>query len=265
MRIVLYNIADGCPDRLRFNKLVSFIRKESADVVVLLETNDWDSAYFSKLNEFKRRTKYVFHSFLRTSTGFNISLFSKKQIDYEERFLAPFHHGLLKIKVHGLTMLATHLTPFNFEDRNKEVEFILNKVDPDEKTIILGDLNALSPHDNYDEGSLLKYLQNKRIIKFGSKKIEYTSINMLEENDFFDAFLLKHNMFRHSVPTPANSDSMHFAKLRLDYFFVNSSLKPFIDKIQIIQNSKTNVISDHYPVVLHLDDTLFSSIKLSDL
>lgn len=265
MKILLYNIFDGCPQKSRFNKLVSFIRKESADVIVLLEANDWDSDYFVKLNEFKRRTRYLFHSFLKTATGFNIAVFSKEQISFEERFLSPFHHGLLKTKIRGLTLLSTHLTPHDSSFRLTEVESLLSNVNPDEKTIILGDLNSLSPHDGYDEVSLLNFMKQKRIIKFGSTKIEYTSIDLLEKNDFFDAYLLKHKTFRHSVPTPANDDDGHFARLRLDYFFVNSPLKPFIDKIQIIQNSKTNMISDHYPIILYLDDALFSSKGLSDL
>lgn len=253
-KILLYNILDGCQDETRFNLLVKFVNKESPDILALLELNHWNDDNFKILNNFKSLTGYEYHAFLETKTGYNIAVFSKVSFELVRHYIEKFHHGLLKVRVDDVELLITHLNPFDSTLRLVEVEEILSLTSPDQKTIILGDLNSLSPHDGYDENEVIQYMERKRIIKFGSGKIEYTSIDLLENHDFFDAYLLKNKTFKHSVPTPSNSDDAHFMKLRLDYFFVNSALKPLIDKIQIIQNNDTDQISDHYPIVLFLSE-----------
>lgn len=243
----------GCADKSRLTHLIKFILKESPDILILLELNGWDRQNFMKLNNFKNETNFPFHSFLNIKTGFNIAILSKKSIDYEEKVLKLFHHGLLKVRISGLTILATHLTPYQQSFRLKEVQEIIGHINSLEKTIIVGDLNSLSPHDNYNEVKLWSFLQKTKSTKFGSKKVSYGPINLLENHNLYDAYLLKNKMFNHSVPTKCNHDKMHFTPLRLDYFFVNSTLKPFIKDVKIIQNSQTDNISDHYPVILCLE------------
>lgn len=253
MKILLYNIADGCLDINNFELLVSYVRSESADIVVLLELNGWADDNNKILNTFVEKTAYPYFSFLKTNKDFNFAVFSKHKIESESSFLENFHHGLLKVSISSLNFLITHLNPYESSKRLIEIKKIIEQVDSSYPTIICGDLNSLSPHDSYDEENLLSMAKKKKIIKFGSTKIEYDSITILENSGFTDAYLLKNKTFKHTVPTLANKDSFHFSNLRLDYFFVNDLLKDAVKKIQIRQNSKTNVISDHYPVVLELN------------
>lgn len=254
MKILLYNVWNGITEQKKFRKLIKFVLKEEPDIVVLTELNHWQEKNFERVYEFKKITKYEHHSFIITKTGFNIGIFSKEEIKNEEKILKGFHHGLLKVKIKDLTILATHLNPYNPTNRLHEVKEILKHTNLKEKTILTGDLNSLSPHDNYDENDLLKLMGERKIIKFGKHKIEYTSIQLIENAGLHDAYLMKRKTFKHTAPTAANTDIAHLAKLRLDYFFINDLLKDNLEKIQIRQNSRTNQISDHFPIILWLKE-----------
>ena len=119
----------------------------------------------------------------------------------------------------------------------------------------MGDFNALSPQDNYDESELQEFIKQTQITKFGTDTIHFDLINELVNYGLIDSFKLFTNEFEKTVPTKYNSDVAHFMPLRLDYIFINKQLTSIVKSSKIINESSTNLLSDHYPIVLMLPDT----------
>ena len=115
MKILLLNILEGCEEPERFQKLVSFINKEKADVLCLLELNNWHKNEFKKLHNFKTLTQFSNHSFAYSNKGYHLGIFTKEQVIKQQRYNDNFNHGFLKCVVlyneEEYTFFLTHLTP----------------------------------------------------------------------------------------------------------------------------------------------------------
>lgn len=55
---------------------------------------------------------------------------------------------------------------------------------------------------------------------------------------------------KYTVPTKASNDPDHATKMRLDYAFVSDSIIGSIAKFNTVHDNSTNIISDHYPLVI---------------
>ena len=66
MKILSFNIFEGCEDKTRFNQLVNFVNKENPDVLGLLELNNWDKDDSAKLKQFVKETGFKYFCFCKT-------------------------------------------------------------------------------------------------------------------------------------------------------------------------------------------------------
>ena len=66
---------------------------------------------------------------------------------------------------------------------------------------------------------------------------------------FLDAYYLTNKKFKHSVPAEGIQEKNSIAR-RIDYIWVNQSLAGAVQQVDIIQDSTTRRLSDHYPVFM---------------
>jgi exodeoxyribonuclease-3 len=116
----------------------------------------------------------------------------------------------------------------------------------------MGDLNTLSPQDEYDQNKLLLSLRHKNIKKFGIKQLQIKVIPRLLEAGFTDTLKHYSNKLEPTIPTSLNSDKDHVIPLRLDYIFVSKNLLPFLSHAEIIKREQTDQVSDHFPIFAEL-------------
>lgn len=257
MKILYLNIFQGCPDKTRLNRIIKFVNTQSPDVLGLSELDNWQENNFERLKYFISRTKFTHYIFAPSQANHNIALFSNLPLVSAQAFDKPFRSGMIKAEVQTrknsiITVVLTHLAAKDESRRLREHKIILSKVKKVENIIIMGDMNSLSPYDDYNQKKLLKRAKQIGLKKFGVKKLRFDVIaNMLKFN-LIDVVKLFTDKFVYSVPTPYNKDKAHFANLRLDYIFASKQLLPYIRNSQVVRNKVTDQLSDHYPVILEL-------------
>tara|TARA_Y100000310_G_scaffold327596_1_gene394204 strand:- start:3638 stop:4396 length:759 start_codon:yes stop_codon:yes gene_type:complete len=252
MKTIYLNVLEGCKNEERLDLILKFISDNNPDILALSELNGWEN---NKLQEFLAKTNFKHHIFHRSKTGFHLGLFSKEKIIKSETINENMWHGFIKAEFEEFEMVLTHSDPFTEEKRLNEIEEILKILNLNKKIILLGDLNSLSPKDEYDEEKLLKILKEKNIKKFGQNKLKKDVQTKLLDAGLIDAVREFSDEFEYTVPTEYNKDEFHFEKLRLDYIYISKSLRPFLKNAKIIRNEETNQLSDHFPIMAEFDFT----------
>lgn len=254
MKVLYLNVLGGCKEPDRFNALISFINRENPDFLGLSELNGWDEYDFAKLSAFSKRTGFRFSAFCKSRHGYHMALFSRYRLENVRVMEKGFWHGAIVAKARAkgdtYTLALTHLCPISEELRIKEVSLILRKIGKKGNTILMGDMNSLSPLDKINEPAILRVIRSKKITKFGNGKLRKETIGMILKSGFSDTLaVFPSASSTYSVPTKYNKDPAHFAKLHLDYIFVSGYLRKRLKSSHVLNNRITNRLSDHYPVV----------------
>jgi|SRR3989344_1684955 len=253
LKIVSYNIAEGGENRL--NYIIDAIKQMNPDICGILEAVEWQNQKDDIERTFNNTGYNIFHIAIANSK-YNIAILSKIPVSIES-IKEGFRHVVLKATIeggafNGLDMFFVHFSPKLEENRLDELKVLLQKMNKSQKTIIMGDINSLSPHDPYDRKSLIRTLQQKNIDKFGADELRFDVINEIEKEGFKDAWIHLNKPFDFSTPTPANKDPYHAAEIRIDYAFVSQNLLEKISGIEIVKNKTTDMASDHYPIYLEI-------------
>ena len=250
MKILYLNIFEGAKEKERFNKIISFVKKIKPDILALSELDGWKYNQNKKLNTFKKKTNLPYSNIPNKNTGiFSIYPILKVTNTKHSMTKAEF-----KIKNEKISLTALHLNHKSENTRLEEIKTLLKHISPNEKLIILGDFNSLSPLDKYNEEELLKYLKKIKLKKFGTTKLRKDVHKKLLNLGLIDTTKKFSKSFEHSVPTKFNKEKdIHFTKLRLDYIYITPNLLPKLKSSEIIRNKETNQLSDHFPIMAELE------------
>ena len=260
IRIASYNLWDG--SKRTYFRFIDFVKEQNFDVLCLQEINGWQDDNFAKLNDFADRSGFADFEYGNSNSEFKLATLTTMPAVSKTVLQEGFWHCVvethLKVGDSELVIFNVHLDPWKEDPRVLEIERLLSKVDQNKPTIITGDFNSLSRADNYPP-EFLATLQQRKFYKFGQDELEYRVTDKLIENGFTDvAANLAHLDI--TAPTPygeseADSEGVPVseAPARLDYVFANAKALPMVKDYEVIKNSETDKISDHYPIVVTLD------------
>ncbi len=251
MKLMYLNV-DGVGEGTRFDKIVDFVRAENPDVLFLAELNGWEKNNFEILFKFKESINFSYHFFSESNTSHHLGVFSKILLENSESIKEKFHHSLIKSEINDIIFLFGHLDPNSEDKRKREIKEIFNIIKQfnSKKIVFLGDLNSLSPFDDYDEEKLIEDLKQINLTKFGISELRRDVQQKILNFGLIDSIKKFSDNFEYSVPTEFSKDKNHFSKLRLDYVYVNSNLETYVKMSKIIRNEKTNQLSDHFPLII---------------
>lgn len=167
-----------------------------------------------------------------------------------------FHHAatFLTVEVAGFSLpinfASVHLCPNGPEVRRREASYLMQLANPASFSLITGDFNSLSPHDNEpsDWGTLSLHYRSRYFEGF-SEKADRSVLEKFEAGGFIDcgkALELNHIS---TVPTAAYKDA-EFVAFRCDYAMASPKLAGTLISYKMIKNEKTDTASDHYPILL---------------
>lgn len=256
MKIVQYNILDGCREKDRYEKLANWLQKQDYDVAGFNELNEWSEAEFKgEMSKFGLKHTSLLKM---QSSRYHIGIASKYPIEFiyatEEK---PFHHGLLHVKIQGIHFIVTHLSPFESTIRERETEKIAEYIQSiKEPLLVMGDLNTLSPLDqdfHKERGTKEKMINrkftNRQHIVDG--KINYQPMQTLLDAGLMDVGF--RGTFDYSMPTKITSYPKDPIYLRIDYMLANAALMDFKPRAEIIRGADVEAISDHFPIQCKLE------------
>ncbi|KRG13825.1 hypothetical protein ACA30_14060 [Virgibacillus soli] len=257
MKIVQYNILDGCRTKERYAMLFEWLEQQEFDIAGFNEVNDWTEEEFQR--EMEKLGMPHTYLYLMKSSPYSIGIASKfpvKKVYATEA--PPFHHGLLHVKIQQIHFLVTHLSPFESTIREKETAELARYIQSiQEPLILMGDLNTLSPLDQ--EYYRKNHTKDRMIQRSFSKRqhIVDGEINFLPMQTLLDAGL--HDIgigesLDYSLPTKIKGELQEPIYVRIDYMLVNQAMLQLTPQSMIIRDESVNTISDHYPVLGHLQE-----------
>lgn len=250
LRFLTYNIVDG--GRGREQALREIIAAQTADVILLQEVARPD--FVRALTEQLGHACFVAAS----NSHLTLALLTRLPIisasDLHPRVL---RHTCLRATLEhapgeSLTVFGVHLGAPTFAlpvelYRLRELNLILNHVRQSggQQVVIGGDFNSIAPGDHPDFSGL-PFKPRVSIFLHGGA-VARQVIGMMRSRGFTDAFRAL-NPNRDGFTLPAFDP-----KTRLDYFFVNAALRPFLRHCAVV-TSPVSVLtaSDHLPVYLEL-------------
>ncbi|MBX2877554.1 MAG: hypothetical protein KTR30_35880, partial [Saprospiraceae bacterium] len=195
-----------------------------------------------------------------------VGLTSKWPIQVIKKQREGMWHGMLHAQVTGIDVFVVHLSPADWKTRKREAQIITQQIEAlnNDKYLILGDFNALSPMDediNREKKALLaRYkigdAKNEKHQNLRHNYWDYTAMST-----FFAAGLLDVSMpflqpaERFSFPAPAlvniwqTESEIKRNRQRIDYILASPLLAKSCVYSRVLNGPETAQLSDHYPVV----------------
>ena len=271
--VLNYNALHGFRgDSLLEQRYIDWVKELAPDVVAYQEMNGYTQNDIGDLGDsYGHPYAVIMNTEYGVPVTHPLAITSKYPILNVERVMDNMWHGYLYARIEGVHVFVTHLAPFTLKDRQEDIRKILAQIEllpKDEKVLLMGDLNSLSPQDSTAYGQDLEEAMQRSEGKFITKsntpilrnrtiyrqnlnngKIDYSVIQAILDAGFKDSYYLKNHKFRNSVPTSGHAKKT--SKLRrIDYIWVDEELTSDLKAAEILQNETTHDLSDHYPVLV---------------
>jgi len=254
MRLMTYNVLTGGRDatsEARLASLVRVIQGVAPDVLVLNECNGFEQEGCRTL--YRLEAELGMRGVLaRAESGFHVALFHRRGRLLEARCLSrELHHAVLaaRLELDGLVLgvIGAHLCPFGGEARLLEVQHLIRFL-RDEHVFVLGDMNALSPHDaaRHEPGRWLPRRRARHVIAESGGRLDTRAISALEGAELVDVFRRAGN----DAPTCLTRLGAEWQdyQVRIDYVFGTPAAAARVTRAERVDGDLVEAASDHYPL-----------------
>ena len=266
LKVISYNIWNGFDwgkDTDRKKQFIIWAKSQHSNVLALQELCGYTQ---EKLLKEAKQWGHSYSEIVKTS-GHPVGITSNKPIEVKEKILENMHHGALHCKIDGIDYIVVHFSPFSYQKRSEEVKIISEKLatfDRDqEKYIVLGDFNAVSPFDadlyknndslmNSMRASELKHDYVRNLLH---GELEYGVMSAILGYPLLDAVQKYTTDWddRISFPTQVfeteKGEGRSINSKRIDYILMSPFLSQKCVSSKVLNQKDTYYLSDHYPVM----------------
>jgi hypothetical protein len=259
LKLIEYNLLNGfCNEEKpyilqkdRLTAVAKVLQKENPDILVLTEGFFWPFAKRDSLKDYKRLFENIYRSYAPAPNQFRwapivLSRFPIEFTDFSE-FHKTFIRTQINIKNKAISLDVLHPYPELSEQEKADLLYkaLQNRSSP---YILSGDLNALSPQDNFDKKRLIegyRQFMKDRAENKVNDMLSHKSVSRILQEGLNDTYLSKNSPGGYTVPTDLRSKSKDSSG-RMDYIFCSKDFN-VLDS-GIIKNKLTEMASDHYPI-----------------
>jgi len=270
IKVISYNIWNGFDwgkDTQRKEKMVSWVNSQKPDVLALQELCGYT---LEKLQEDAKKWGHQYAAILKT-TGYPVGITSNQPIEIKERILDNMHHGVLHCKTAGIDFVVVHFSPFSYEKRREETKIVLTKLaeiaKSQDKYIVLGDFNAVSPFDAdlyKDKSDLLSSLraseeEHDHVRNLFHGQLEFGVLSQLLSFPLIDVTQKYTSGWDERVSFPTQIFEEEKGKgrnensKRIDYILTSPYIADHCPNAQVLNHETTYYLSDHYPVMAEFE------------
>ena len=254
MKLMTYNILNGGEAGLPLVEKV--IKKENPDYLTINEANTFAKDNNKILKKFSKNLNYPYYDIaLSGEYDYHLVILSKYPFKKIYKIKPLMRAGIITIiqtEIGKISMISTHLTPYTEDLRLPEIDLIIEGQKRYKNKILMGDMNSLSPYDNY-KSEIIKNFNEMQLKKFTTNgKLRFDAIKKILSNDYLDTALELGKNKEYTAPTSLNEYEAH-SNMRLDYVFISRSLRKYLKSYLVIKNELTNKASDHFPVSITLE------------
>lgn len=258
MRLMTYNVLTGGRDAAgdaRLGAVVRVIQSVAPDLLILNECNGFEQDGQRAL--YRLEAELGMRSVLaKAESGFHVALFHRRGRLLEARCLSrEVHHAVLaaRIELDGLVLgvVGAHLCPFGGDARLLEVQHLIRFL-RDEHVFVLGDMNALSPHDasRYQPERWVPRRRARHVLAESGGKLDTRAISALEGAELRDVFLERGNTAATCL-TPLGAGWQDY-QVRIDYVFGTPAAAERVTRAERVDGALVDTASDHYPLFVDL-------------
>lgn len=247
-----YNILDGGENRIP--EIIKVIQAESPDYLTINEANSFAKDDQKILSEIARATNLpYFELALSGEYDYHIAVLSKYKLNNVHK-IQPLMRACIistiETKLGEISIASLHLTPYTEDLRHPEIDAILSFQKDFPNRILMGDMNSLSAHDDYNP-EMIKGFNEEKVKKFTTDgKLRFDAIEKILSSGYIDvAHKLGENK---EITVPSLSAQGIHPSARLDYIFVSEALLPHVQSYKVIKNELSHYSSDHYPITAEL-------------
>ena len=270
LKVVSYNIWNGFDwgkDEDRKNTFISWVNVQNPDVLALQELCGYTD---KQLLEDAKKWGHNYAKIVKTS-GYPVGITSNKPIEVKEKILDNMHHGALHCKTADIDFMVIHFSPFSYKKRREEAKIILDKLSEiskaQDKYIVLGDFNAVSPFDadlyknketllSSKKDSEAKHSHVRNLfygeLEFGvlGAFLGYPLIDVTQKftSGWEDRISCPTQIFETEKGMGRNENST-----RIDYILTSPFLAEKCVQAKVLNKKDTFYLSDHYPVVAEFE------------
>lgn len=246
IKLISYNIyyglrLDPSTEKTTF---IDWISKHDPDIVAIQEANGFTGSSLATMADSYGHS----YSVLLRETGFPVALTSRYPITNIKRVFTSSSQGYIFANILDYNIIVLHLNASSEELRQAEMETILsNTIDTypfRKKWLIMGDFNCVSPLD----ADALENASGVKNYAIQSRLLDYYKM--------IDVIKLRHQEFVSTCRTKKFLEDMGDPNwiTRYDFVYTSQDLKNNIVNSQVIKDVYTDTISDHYPILLELDN-----------
>ena len=248
-----YNILNGGEAGL--DLVIDIVKKESPDYLTINEANAFSDKNNKLLKEFADRTGFKYYELgISGEYDYHVAALSRyplKHVQKPQPLMRACVISLIETALGKISVASLHLTPYTEDLRLPEMDLILSYQRTFKNKILMGDMNSLSPNDDYNPDIVASFndIQTKKFTTDG--KLRFDVIGKILSNGYIDSAVKLRKNKERTAPTAINEFSAH-SDMRLDYVFISESLAPYLLEYKVVKNDRTEKASDHYPVIVEL-------------
>lgn len=265
LRVITYNIWNGFDwgkDTLRHQQFIDWAQFQKPDIFALQELCGYTQEKLAQ----DAKTWGHDHTLILKEDGYPVGLTSKWPIELVKKQREGMWHGMMHARVAGVDVFVVHLSPADWKTRKREAQIITQQIEAisNDKYLVLGDFNALSPMDediNQEKKALLaRYkigdAKNEKYQNLRHAYWDYTAMSTFFAAGLLDVsipFLQPAERFSYPAPALANiwqtESEIKRNRQRIDYILASPLLAKSCVYSRVLNGPETSQLSDHYPVV----------------
>ena len=260
MKVMTYNILEGGDRRFgdRTELILDLIRRADPDVLGLCECTGFDGERGGRFGYFRHELK-MDGVMTKAPSGHHICLLHRRGMrTFSKTTLSnTMYNGFARFALETrelgpVTVVMTHLHPFSSWYRVTEVQQVLGRARSSEESIIMGDMNNISPSDASPAITAASPQLWGRLV--GPDNQLYTlPIQAILNQGFVD---LGASSVGPTYPTTIERKHKEYgATVRLDYIFATPGLAARCRSIRAIDEAPAHNASDHLAIVAEFDFT----------
>jgi len=252
MRVLTYNLLAGqADDAARLGEATLLLRAAQPDVLALNEATALTQGDGAPLRALE--AALGMHATLGVArSGYHVALLVRAAIpEHVEVIDSGVTHVALAATLrwgsHQLQVVAAHLDPFSPVKRLQEVELLLTHLDAHRPSLLMGDLNAISPRDaaTARPETWVERYRARHLDEAGA--LDVRALELLERRHLVDVHAALHAQTLPTRPTTRYATGDRPSQ-RLDYIFASSELARTATTCVPFEHPNANTASDHLPL-----------------
>jgi len=269
IRVMSYNILNGGreggpADDGRWRAEVEVIHGAAPDVLLLQEARGFDADGGRLLFEAEQALGMRGLLSVAPRTGQHTAVFLGEDVR-PVRFepdSAHFHHALAQATVllpglaEPVIVASIHLSPLSPALRAAEVGWLAGLAAPGRLSLVAGDANSLAPGDPEPDGweTLPPHFRVRYLDPSAARPAaDRSALRFLHAAGFTDS--AAHGAVPDPTPTVPTRGfpEAEFVPFRSDHVLLSPALAPALVSYRVVDDDRTQMASDHLPVVVELD------------